>query len=223
VLAADTELEDVLILTEEYPPYNYAGKNREVKGIAVELLIKAYANAGITLKSTSIKMQPWPRSYRQTQKGSNILLFSMTRTPQRESLFKWVGPISATKIVLIAKKSSNIRITDTEQLSQYFIGGILDDIGIQLVRKLVEFDANVLTTPYAKSLAKMLERGRIDLWAYEENSAKLFFERNNMNVDDYETVYVLSEAELFYAFSLKTDQKIIDRLQKALDEVKNDH
>ena len=87
----------------------------------------------------------------------------------------------------------------------------------------MEFDANVLTTPYAKSLAKMLERGRIDLWAYEENSAKLFFERNNMNVDDYETVYVLSEAELFYAFSLKTDQKIIDRLQKALDEVKNDH
>ena len=215
-------LENLLVLTEEYPPFNYLAEDGVVKGIAVDLLIAAYKKAGIKLDPSYIKIQPWSRSYRQLQKGENIMLFSTTRTPARESLFRWAGPITKTRIVLIAKKSRNIRVSSPDELAQYFIGGILDDIGVQLVRELLEFNTNILTSPHAQSLAKMLDIGRIDLWAYEENAAKLFFERNNLDPNNFESIYTLAESELFYAFSLKTDQKIVDRLQKAINEVRID-
>lgn len=213
-------LENIQIMTEEYPPYNYLGDNGMVTGIAVDTLVAAYKQAGITLNLEQIEIKPWPRAYRQLQASNQHMLFSMTRTPSRERLFKWVGPISKTKITLIAKKSSHIKILTAQDLKGYIIGGILDDIGVQLVRDLINFDANILTTPHAKSLARMLDLNRIDLWAYEENTAKYFFERNNLNADLYESVYTLSEAELFFAFGLKTEDKIIERLQRALDEIK---
>ena len=213
-------LEDIQIMTEEYPPYNYRGDDGVVTGIAVDRLIAAYKKAGITLNINEVKMQPWPRAYRKLQVSDKHMLFSMTRTASREKLFKWVGPISKTKITLIAKKDRNISILSAEDLKQFVIGGILDDIGVQLVRDLIGFDANILTTPHAKSLARMLELNRIDLWAYEENTAKYFFKRNNLNQANYESVYTLSEAELYFAFGIKTDTKIIERLQKALDEVR---
>ncbi len=213
-------LEDITILTEEYPPYNYLDEKGHLKGIAVDFLIKAYTKAGLTLDTRDIKIQPWPRSYRQIQRTSNSMLFSMTRTPQREPLFKWAGPISKTRISLIAKKSRNIVIKEAKQLEQYKIGGILEDIGLQLIKSLLADKSKIVSAPTTPSLTGMLYLDRIDLWAYEENAAKLFLKRHGFDTELYESVYTLSEAELFYAFSLKTDQKIIDRLQHAIDAIK---
>ena len=36
----------------------------------------------------------------------------MARTPEREHLFKWVGPINTLSIGLIAKKSSHVTISE---------------------------------------------------------------------------------------------------------------
>ena len=215
-----TSLEDIEIMTEEYPPYNYLGSDGEITGIAVDVLKAAYQQAGIKLDTNNIQMTPWPRAYRLLKLSDKHLLFSMTRTPSREKLFKWVGPITKTKISLIAKKSNNIKISTPQDLKKYVIGGILDDIGVLLVRDLIGFNANILTTAYAKSLARMLDLNRIDLWAYEENTAKHFFKLNNLNPEDYESIYVLSEADLYFAFGKNTEVKIIERLQKALDQVK---
>lgn len=213
-------LEDITILTEEYPPYNYLDEKGYLKGIAVDLLINAYKEAGIELNTGDIKLQPWPRSYRQLLRAKNTMLFSMTRNAQREKLFKWVGPISKTKISLIAKKSRNIVINNAADLKQYRVGGILEDIGLQLVESIFKDKQNIISVPTSASLTGMLHLNRIDLWAYEENAAYLFLGRHGFDSDLYESVYTLSEGELFYAFSLKTEQKIIDQLQRAIDKLR---
>ncbi len=215
-------LEEITILTEEYPPYNYLDERGYLKGIAVDLLIKAYAKANIELNTDDINIQPWPRSYRQLLKQTNTLLFSMTRNAQREKLFQWAGPISKTKISLIAKKNRNIVINGTPDLEKYIIGGILEDIGLQLVDSLLKNKKNLVSVPSPASLTGMLYLDRIDLWAYEENAANLFLKRHGFDNELYQSVYTLSEAELFYAFSLKTDKKIVDRLQRAIDAVRKE-
>lgn len=215
-------LEEVSVLTEEYPPYNYLDDQGRLKGIAVELLARAYKEAGISLDIENITVQPWPRSYRQLQRNTSTMLFSMTRNAQREKLFKWAGPISDTKVVLIAKKSNQIKIDSLEDLKKYTIGGILDDIGLQLVKELLKNPdkKQVVSVPTTASLTGMLAIDRINLWAYEENAAQFFLARNGFNPDDYETVYTLGEGLLYYAFSLHIDQKIVDRLQTAIDIVR---
>jgi ABC-type amino acid transport substrate-binding protein len=212
-------LENILLLTEEYPPYNFVDSQGRLQGKSVLLLERAFSKAGIKLHRPLIRVQPWPRSYRQVQTGHNILLFAMTRTPAREQLFKWAGPISQTKVVLLARKDRNLKISSIDQLNNYVIGGIQNDIGTLLVKDLLNNKANIHIISHAASLAKLLDRKRIDLWAYEENAANHFFIRNNLNPQDFESVYTLSVSELYYAFSLNTDQKIVDRLQGALDSL----
>jgi polar amino acid transport system substrate-binding protein len=221
LLVKAASLEEIKILTEEYPPYNYLNSEGHLAGTAVDLLVKAYAETGIVLDTQNIKIQPWPRSYRQLLRSSNTMLFSMTRNAQREKLFKWAGPISNTKVVLMAKKNRNIMIKTADEIKKYIIGGIRDDIGLQLVSQLLT-DVNikhVISVPTVSSLTGMLKLNRIDLWAYEENAAKLFLKRYGLDATHYEAVYTLSEAQLYFAFGLNTEQKIVDRLQKAIDSV----
>ncbi len=213
-----SNLDDITILTEGYPPYNYQGENGELQGIAVDLLVEAYKQANVDFDKSTIKLQPWPRAYRSVLQGVNIMLFSMTRTRSREKLFKWAGPISQTRVVLLAKKNSKVVISTPDDLTQYIIGGIRNDIGLLLVRELVADNGQLLTSPYASSLANMLNLGRIDLWAYEENVATHFLRREGLDPDEFEVVYTLSEAELYYAFSLDTDQQVVDGFQSVLDQ-----
>lgn len=216
LLAAD--LNDVAIFTEEYPPYNYRGKNGELQGIAVSLLENAYQHANVSFDKNKIQLRPWPRTYRNVLVRPNTMLFSMTRTKEREKLFKWAGPISKTKVVLLAKRSNNVMINSASDLSNYIVGGIRNDIGLTLARDLIVNNGQFRAFSSGSAIAKMLNLGRIDLWAYEENVAKHFLKELNLDLENFEVVYTLSEAELYFAFNEKTDQTIIDGLQHVLDD-----
>ncbi len=213
-------LEDTLILTEDYRPYNYKDNQGKLTGVAVELLKDAFTITGLKLNLNNIRIQPWPRSYRQAKVGKNILLFSVSRVPFRENLFKWAGPIFQSKIVLLAKKNRAISINQTASLNNYTIGGILEDIGYQLVHRLPGFQGSFISSPDPNSLVKMLASERIDMLAYDQLSAKLVFEKNNLDPQDYEAIYTLTQAPLYFAFSANTDQKVVDQLQTAIDTLK---
>ena len=122
------QLDGLSFLTEQYPPYNYE-HDSEIKGIAVDILRAIQKRSSTPSKDVSIKVQPWPRAYRTTLIKPATVLFSTTRTPLREEIFQWAGPISKTRIVVLAKKSKNISISHTMALAQYRIGVIRDDVG----------------------------------------------------------------------------------------------
>lgn len=77
--------------TEDYPPYNYL-KNGKVTGIAVETLNLVWEELGESPKK--ISLVPWARGYQKILNENDIVLFSTTRTPERENLFKWACPIA---------------------------------------------------------------------------------------------------------------------------------
>jgi len=211
------DLDDISIYTEDYPPYNYRAKSGQLQGIAVTLLTESYRQANASFDKDRIKLRSWDKGYQALLDNPNTMLFSMTRTPERENLFKWAGPISDTKIVLLAKKSSGIKIQEKSDISKYIIGGIRNDIGLSLAEELIANKGQIRDFSSATAIAKMLNLGRIDLWAYEENVALDFLQSLNLNTSDFEAVYTLSRSQLYYAFNIDTQQKIIDDLQQKLD------
>ena len=68
----------------------------------------------------------------------------------------------------------------------------------------------------ADALARQLQAGRIDLWAYEENVASWFLHNAGFNKDEFETVYLLKEGELWFAFNREVSDEQIQPLQKAI-------
>jgi polar amino acid transport system substrate-binding protein len=75
-----------------------------------------------------IRLMPWARAYKQIINKPNKILFSMTRTPQREYLFKWVGPIANNSFVFYARSDSKITINSLEDAKdeKYKVGTYLD-------------------------------------------------------------------------------------------------
>lgn len=218
-LSYGNELNKLTFITESYPPYNFETSGL-LKGIAVDLLIAASNKAGSPVKRGQIKVYPWARGYRATLEEPDHVLFATTRTKEREPLFKWAGPIAKTKIVLLAKNDNDVKINTPEDIAKYTVGTIRDDVGEQLVKALGVPESMIKPSSNADSLVKKLNTGRVDLWAYEENVARWFIKKNNLQNSDFSVVYTLKEAELFYAFSKKTSDDLINQLQKGIDEVK---
>ncbi|NOH79656.1 amino acid ABC transporter substrate-binding protein [Vibrio sp. RE86] len=220
--AHSEQLKGLNFLTEQYPPYNYEQEG-EIKGIAVELLqtIQLYSSTPDT--PVSIQVQPWPRAYRTALIKPDTVLFSTTRTPLREEIFQWAGPISKTRIVVLAKKSKNISISHALELAQYRIGVIRDDVGEQLLLEAGVPRDSMVESSIPDTLAKQFLKDRIDLWAYEENVAKWWLKQAGHDPDDYEAVYVLSEGELYFAFNLGVDPATVEWIQQQLDMLKNTH
>ena len=105
-------------------------------------------------------------------------------------------------------------------LNKYKIGAIRDDVGEQLLIEAGVGKNNIEPVSEALSNIKKLNKNRIDAWAYGEPVANWFIKKNGYNVDDYETVYILKEADLYYAFHKDTPVSLIDKFQNALDQLK---
>lgn len=207
------------VYTEEFPPYNYT-ESGIARGISVDVLLEAAEAAGLPLERKDIRALPWARGYQMVQKGPGVMLFAMTYSEARKPLFKWVGPIIATRVVLMARKARNLQIGSVEELGKYQIGAIRDDIGHLLVRDLGFADKDLQLSANAVSIAHMLSKDRIDLWAYDEVTAAWFLKRLGLNSGDYAAAYVLKDGEMFYAFSPDVDDKPLQQLQSGLDKLK---
>ncbi|MET1257307.1 substrate-binding periplasmic protein [Aliikangiella maris] len=215
------ELNSLNFLTESYPPYNFE-ENGQLKGVGVDLLISASNKANSPISANAIKLQPWARAYREALKQPGTVLFSTTKTAEREPLFKWVGPISSTRIVALAKKSSGITIQRDTDLKQHDILAIRDDVGEQLLISAGVPKGKIKLGTNAESIIKRLQSDRVKIWVYEENVARWFLKQSGLNSADYEVVHVLTESEVYYAFNQSVDDSLVKKLQDAIEQVKSE-
>ncbi|MGL4829213.1 MAG: substrate-binding periplasmic protein [Vibrio sp.] len=212
-------LESLTYYTENYPPLNFSQDGKPT-GIAVDLLQQAAAAVNVNLNSEQILVQPWPRSYRSALLKPDAVLFSTTRTAHRENLFNWVGPIADIKVVVFARKSSNIQVKEPMELGNYRIGVIRDDIGEQQLLQFGVPRESMIEGSTVNSLVEQLLKRRIDLLAYDERAVLWWMSQEHFPLEEFETVYVLMQGSLYYAFNKSIDKSVLDDLQKGIERVK---
>ena len=220
-LLADT-VDDLNLLTENFAPFNF-NKDGKIQGISVDILVEMLALAGSTKGRQDIRVLPWTKGYNAAQFKKNTLLFGMIRTKAREPLFKWVGPMYMGSVAVLAKKSRRIRINTLDDLNQYTIGVVRDDVAEQLLlqggvkrKSLYE----TVSGTGGENLGKMLNADRIDLWAYGKITALWNLRELGLFPGDFESVYALQNRGVFFALHKETDDHIVSQLQKALDVVR---
>lgn len=210
--------ENLTYLTEEYPPFNFTEEGH-LKGIAVDLLKATWKNMGV--QEQTIKVLPWARAYSQVQKVKNTVLFSTTKSKEREKLFKWVGPIKVNRIGLIALKSKNIKINDLSEVFNYNIGTVRDDFSESLLQDSGYILKSKDRVSKIKLNIKKLNIGRIDMFANSVEGAMKLIKAEGLNTDDYDVVWTLSTSALHYAFHLDTPDNLIARFQESLNSLEN--
>lgn len=218
--ASAASFDSLTFYTEEYPPFNFR-ENGEIKGISVDLLREAAALSDVTIPESNIILLPWARSYRSTLLKENSVLFSTTRTPHREKLFQWVGPIHTAKLGVIAKKSSDIQINEPLDLGNYRTGVMRDDIGEQMLFTLGVPRASMQEVTDVNRLIELLYKNRLDVIVYGERAASWLVDRAGYRPDSFEVVYTIEQSAIYYAFNKSVDQRLIQTLQKNIDILKN--
>lgn len=100
------------IVTEEWAPYNYQ-VDGQLTGLATEIV---RAIMQLTGDDFEIVLLPSMRTVYALQNRPRTIMFSLFRTPEREPLYKWVGPIVEESIHPYQLASTATPITSLEQL-----------------------------------------------------------------------------------------------------------
>ncbi|WP_440950220.1 substrate-binding periplasmic protein [Methanosphaerula subterraneus] len=207
-------------LTEESRPNNFVA-NGTVQGIAVDLLNATLARLDVPANATSVRVVPWTEGYAEALNTSDTVLFSTARTPDRENLFQWAGPIVSHDYVLFADRTRNISIANDTDLARYRIGAVTDDAAAQcLADHGVPKDRQVLDTSAAAGIRR-LAAGETDLFAYALQSGRLVLNRTVSDPGRFQEVYTIGGSDLYYAFNRNVSPALVRSFQHGLDAVKS--
>jgi len=210
------------ILTEEWEPYNFK-KDGIVKGISTDMLVLMLERIGSKQKRKEIMLIPWARAYYMLQNKPGTILFTTTRTEEREKMFKWVGPIFEIELNLYALKKRNIKIKSLEDVKKYRIGTQRDDVVESLLVKKTGMNVTDFERVAASiSNVKKLHAGRIDLLPQSKETTIIKCREAGIDPDEFEAVYTLDKKSNYYAFHKDTSDEIISRFQAAFDALKNE-
>jgi polar amino acid transport system substrate-binding protein len=209
-------LDKVHFITEDYPPYNYEDITG-LEGFSAEILeaMLELKKSKTTLKD--VEVLPWAVGYEKALNEPNVALFSTTRTPSREALFKWVGPLAPAKLILFAKKSSNITINSSEDINQYKTAVIRKDIGEMLLKEQNVNSNALLTASSNIEAAQMLQNDKVELWAYDQLVGEWLLSELGFDKHSFEPVYIIQEANYYIALNRNTSDEVVQELQEALD------
>jgi polar amino acid transport system substrate-binding protein len=211
----------VVLLTENFPPFNMSVDDKNfarddgIDGISAEIVRAMFKRAKIDY-SLSLRF-PWDRLYRLTLDKPSYGLFSTTFTPERQPLFKWVGPLAKTGWVLLAAPGNTLSVASLKEAAQYKVGAYKNDAVSQHLESQGLTPINALRD---QENVKKLISGKIDLWATTDPVGRYLAKQEG--VSGLTTVLRFNEAELYLALNKDTPDEVVQRLQKALDELRSE-
>ncbi|MGE8188779.1 substrate-binding periplasmic protein [Pseudomonas sp. NPDC086278] len=212
---------DLVLLTENFPPYNMAknGKNfaqdENINGIAVDIVREMFKRAEITY-SLTLRF-PWERIYKLALEKPGYGVFVMARLPDREKLFKWVGPIGPDDWIMLAKADSKISIETLDEARKYKIGAYKGDA---IAETLAKQGLKPIVVLRDQDNAKKLINGQIDLWATGDPAGRYLARQEGVN--GLKTVLRFNSAELYLALNKDVPEAVVVKLQAALDQMRKD-
>lgn len=220
--AAASQAEEMLVLTEEFKPYQYEDDAGQPTGFMVELVTLMFDKAGIDMVDGKVHIYPWARTYETLLETKDSAAFMTVRTEQREDLLKWVGPLAPREMWLYKLSDRpDIQAKTLDDAKAYTIGGYLR--GAQTDYLLELGFPHVEIAPHERLNVDRLLKGRVDMIPSLELMMAARLKDAGASYDSVERVVVLDDRFDYYlAVNLETSNEMVQRLQAALDALKSD-
>ncbi len=151
--------ERVNIIAEEWAPYSYA-EGDAVKGLSVDVVQALARTLQVPIQ---IELLPSMRAAMVLDRQPRTMMISMLRTPERESRYKWIGPLAETSIYFYKRKGSALEINSLEDAKKVPLI-CSRQAGLAVARLKAAGFANLNARGYdGPSVYRMLLFGRCDL------------------------------------------------------------
>lgn len=216
-LFAATPAFALTIATEDSPPSTIV-KGDALSGISVEIVREIQKRTG---DSTHIDVLPWARAYSMASTTPNFILFATTRTPEREPMFQWIGPIFSIKWGFFAMRSKARPLGSLEEArTGVIIGTYKDDAREQFLKS--QGFTNLDSSSSQKLNIRKLKAGRIDLLVSTNIGIATIPESAGLKPGDMVNILTFRDVELYIAISKGSDEMVVAAWQKAFDEMQGD-
>jgi polar amino acid transport system substrate-binding protein len=206
------------LLTEENPPLNYT-EGKQVTGMGTEVLLEMGKRAKVPME---IQVMAWGKAYELAQDAKETCLYSTARLPNRENVFKWVGPIAVNKWGLFALEGFKPEIKTLKDARPYRIAGVARDAKTEFLKQegltnIVEEKDDKLNP--AKLTLNRKEAQKADLWVTSVATAGKVAGAAKIPV---KLVHVVRSADSYLACSTRTNAATLKALTEALEGMKKD-
>ena len=216
-LNSKNDLNNIRILTEEYPPLQYLNENNVLDGYATNVVLATLKELKITKK---IELLDWDTAYQLILGKDNIALFSTMKNKEREDKFKWVGPIGTLKIALYRNDFDNFGITSLEQAKKYKISAVKD---YGYTENLIALGfKNIIECDNEKEALNKLLTKEVDLYLTSNITLDELIKKEGIPFSSIEKEYNVSISQFYIAFSKTYPDALIEKWQKALEKAKQE-
>lgn len=211
---------ELTIYTEHFPPYNFK-QNNQIVGVNIDIVKLACQRINVDCR---IKLYPWKRAMILAQNSSSSGLVSTARTPERESLFQWVGPlVSNENCFFKLKKRTDIQVQSRNDLLNNTIGLPWSDVYEEILKDwgFVK-DVNYITYYRKYGYGKAFQSGKLDLFIASPNTLSQHLEHLSLTIDDIEPVFVFETPKLggnYLALNKQAPKWLTQKLQQEVTAI----
>jgi polar amino acid transport system substrate-binding protein len=205
------------LVTEEYPPITFM-RDGKPSGFVTDMVREIAARQGIP---DNIRLSSWKNAYNMALLHPKVVLFSAERTPERENLFQWVGPVGKNSAILYAKKGSGIRIRSLEEAKT--VGAIATTTNWFTEQHLKrEGFKNLRSSPDARENVRQLMKGEVQLSIFTDITIPEIVSEAGYGMHDLEPVFTVLQTDFYIAISRDTPAEVVREWQSTLDSLKQD-
>lgn len=196
------------LATEEFPPLNFTLEHgQHIVGSATDLLREILRRTEI---QATFVMLPWRNAYRMAQENPDTCVFSTARTPEREKLFQWVGPLAIGQWAFYSTPQRSIVAQSLDDLRPYVVGSYQSDARAAFLKT----NGFQVDEAHAEEQnLKKLAAGKIDLWLSTTNAGPWLAHKHGIPIKQ---VFTLFNSTSYAACHLKMPSLQIDRMNAAL-------
>ncbi len=188
---AGARADTLVLMTEEYPPFNMSDAKGKLVGISTDILRALMQDARIDY---TITVSPWMRAMTSAKSQPSHCVYSASRLPEREKDYSWIGPLAYNDWYLFAKAVPPRRPASLDDVKGARIGSYFGDGGVAYLQKR-GFTVDV--APSDDVNPRKLDKGRIDYWASGRLSGQFLLKAQG--IEGIEPVLKLERGEMYLA------------------------
>lgn len=214
--AATQEKPHLFLYTENMPPFSYLNDNQP-DGINVSLIRQLCQRLQF---DCVFSLMPWRRAFEKALAQQYAGVFSTARTPSREKLFKWVGPISTANAFLFRLKGrTDVNPATLEEAKQYKIAVARGDVFEDFFRRHgFDYDSNLVDFADKADAVPLLQAKRIDLLVGLNINVNSWLQQHGLTFDAVEVVLPLGEvSKVYLALNNEFPQELAQQMQKEVE------
>jgi len=199
------------LVMDDSPPVNFVTPNGKFSGIAVDIITEAARASGVPIE---INQFPWRRAYQMAQTEPNTCVFGTARLASRESLFRWVGPLTTGGVVLFGRLGRDYGVQSLDDVVRrgYVVSVEQDDVTHIALRDIPNIRLDIADEILG---LRKLKINRVDLWAGGRLSGA--YTARQEGVNDILAVLPVTTVEVMLACQLSSEETSLVKLQSGIE------